>query len=207
MTSFLSRFRNSLMRNTNEELVDIQGIEEIEETEETEVEVEYSNSIIGRYPYKLINNNNYHISVYWGTKSNPTLKYLQNLRPYTETSIRAYPSQRFVIIPVDEFIDEQSTSINMETTDKIIIGDYYLEDFENKEIHIIHDYTPPKSELDQWKEAALKSQFLLKELERLGAKKNENFESIMDMIQDIHLPNYTELDKEQAGIPSTFTNV
>jgi hypothetical protein len=63
------------------------------------------------------------------------------------------------------------------------------------------------SQLDQWKEAALKSQFLLKELSRLGAGNNENYEPIMDMVQDIGFPEHSEQDKERAGVTSEFTNV
>jgi len=63
------------------------------------------------------------------------------------------------------------------------------------------------SQLDQWKEAALKSQFLLKELSRLGAGNNANYEAIMDMVQDISFPEHGEQDKERAGVTSEFTNV
>jgi hypothetical protein len=63
------------------------------------------------------------------------------------------------------------------------------------------------SKLDQWKEAALKSQFLLKELSRLGAGNNANYEAIMDMVQDIGFPEHGEQDKERAGVTSEFTNV
>ena len=61
--------------------------------------------------------------------------------------------------------------------------------------------------LDQWKEAALKSHYLLNQLERLGVSKNENYEAIMDMVQDINFPKYDEQDKERSGISSQFTNV
>jgi len=60
---------------------------------------------------------------------------------------------------------------------------------------------------DKWKEAALKSQYLLQQLERLGVKNNPNYEPIMDMIQDIEFPEYSEQDKERSGVASTFTNV
>ena len=59
----------------------------------------------------------------------------------------------------------------------------------------------------QWREAALKAQYLLHQLERLGVKNNPNYEPIMDMIQDIKYPQYSEQDKERAGVTSEFTNV
>ena len=63
------------------------------------------------------------------------------------------------------------------------------------------------SKEDQWREAALKAQYLLHQLERLGVKNNPNYEPIMDMIQDIKYPEYSEQDKERAGVTSEFTNV
>ena len=64
-----------------------------------------------------------------------------------------------------------------------------------------------KRELEKWKEAALKADFLIKQLKRLGIEKNENYNAIVDLHQDIVIPEHTERDKEIAGIPSTFTNV
>ena len=38
-------------------------------------------------------------------------------------------------------------------------------------------------------------------------EKNENFAVIVDMHQDIVIPQHSERDKDVAGIPSAFTNV
>jgi hypothetical protein len=64
-----------------------------------------------------------------------------------------------------------------------------------------------KSEIEMWKEAALKCDFLFKELKRLGIEKHENLAAIADMHQDIVIPQHSERDKDVAGIPSAFTNV
>jgi hypothetical protein len=64
-----------------------------------------------------------------------------------------------------------------------------------------------KTEIEMWKEAALKCDFLMKELKRLGIEKNENLAVIVDMHQDIVIPQHSERDKDVAGIPSAFTNV
>ena len=63
------------------------------------------------------------------------------------------------------------------------------------------------SKEDQWREAALKANYLLEQLQRLGVQDNPNYEPIMDMVQDIDFPEYSEQDKERAGISSAFTNV
>ena len=72
-----------------------------------------------------------------------------------------------------------------------------------QEIHI------GETEETQWKHGALKLDFLMKELTRMGASNEDlypNFTPIVDMHQDIHLPSVTEREKEVAGIPSGLTN-
>jgi hypothetical protein len=69
------------------------------------------------------------------------------------------------------------------------------------------EYTLRLDPLTMWKNASLKSMYLLKELIRFGADKNDTYGMILDLVQDIKLPNFTEMDKEIAGVPSTFTNL
>ena len=63
------------------------------------------------------------------------------------------------------------------------------------------------SELNKWKFNALKLDFLLKEVIKLGGKNCDNLEPILDLHQDIQLNDYSEFEKERSGIPSTFTNI
>ena len=69
------------------------------------------------------------------------------------------------------------------------------------------EYTPRLDPLTMWKNASLKSMYLLKELIRFGADKNDTYGMILDLVKDIKLPDFTEMDKEIAGVPSTFTNL
>ena len=62
-------------------------------------------------------------------------------------------------------------------------------------------------ELNRWKKAALKCDFLLKELKRLGCEEHDTYGCILDLHQDISIPNHTERDKDIAGIPSAYTNI
>jgi siroheme synthase (precorrin-2 oxidase/ferrochelatase) len=103
-----------------------------------------------------------------------------------------------------DIVGERITTVGGGTVNSARI--YKLNETVDSEIHISCEYTLEKTELEQWKECGLKSLFLLKELERMGARKYDNLEPMIDMIQDIKLPECTELDKEQAGIPSIFTN-
>ena len=62
---------------------------------------------------------------------------------------------------------------------------------------------------DRWKKAAIKMDYMLKEMVKLGGTNDKvypNIAPIMDLHQDINLPAITEVDKENAGVPSRLTN-
>ena len=63
------------------------------------------------------------------------------------------------------------------------------------------------SETHQWKFHALKLNYLLQQVIKLGGMANDNLAPVLDLHQDIHLPAHSEVDKEYAGIPSEFTNL
>lgn len=63
------------------------------------------------------------------------------------------------------------------------------------------------SELNKWKFNALKLDYLIKEMIKLGAKNNDVLECILDLHEDIHLDKVGEWYKDIAGIPSKFTNI
>ena len=63
------------------------------------------------------------------------------------------------------------------------------------------------SELNKWKFNALKLDYLMKELIKLGGMNYDSLEPILDLHQDIHLDDHDEYEKDRAGIPSVFTNV
>jgi hypothetical protein len=73
--------------------------------------------------------------------------------------------------------------------------------------YIKYKIVKPKTELEKWKECGLKSNFLLQQLIKIGGKKYDNLEPLLDMVEDINIPEHSEFDKETAGIPSHLTNV
>ena len=159
--------------------------------------------------FKLVNNNHYPICLYWSEHTLKRGKYLQYVGESGVASFTALPAHSIIAVPANEFTQQDGVYpiIDFTTTEYFIAGIFTLSDFLNQEIHLIKEYHPTKKELDQWKECAFKSLFLLKELERMGVRKYDHLESIMDMVQDINLPTHTELDKEFAGIPSGLTNI
>lgn len=55
--------------------------------------------------------------------------------------------------------------------------------------------------------AALKMNYLIQEMIRMGGLNNPNLEPILELHQDIHLPEHDSIDLEAAGVPNEFTNI
>jgi hypothetical protein len=114
-----------------------------------------------------------------------------------------YEDEIYNFIITDHYYGDSAVSYSAIDTEHVL--KFITMKYGMKEIIIITSKELSKE--DQWREAALKSQYLLSQLERLGATNNPNYEPIMDMVQDIEYPEYSEQDKERAGISSVFTNV
>lgn len=177
--------------------------------------------------YTFMNNNMYEVAVYWAYSNIPENenksrdKFIRTLyiSPMEQRVIPLCKLYRIAIFPVLE-VPQQT---NVTNARKIItIDENYNDLFKLLDIELINypdtvwefkrEYSPPKNEIEQWKEFALKSHYLLKEMEKMTGggkcKMYENLEPFMDMIQDIPIPrNITEADKEKAGVPSALTNI
>jgi len=169
------------------------------------------------------NQNDYEVALYFGTTSEGgyqegIIKHFAYVPAHQGAEIRINRSKhRIYGFPTLNVCDESNMAtkvLNINATDlstnHIYVLDINMPDMDSSITDFIiekKEYSPPKSELDQWKEVSLKSHFLLTQIIKLGGKKNENLEPILDMVEDIRIPQHTEYDKERAGIPSTFTNV
>ena len=94
-------------------------------------------------------------------------------------------------------------------TDKQFFIEPYLQlnIHENSKKEIYIDEKDNLSELNKWKFNALKLDYLIKEMIKLGAKNNDVLECILDLHEDIKLDTVSEWYKDIAGIPSKFTNI
>lgn len=64
--------------------------------------------------------------------------------------------------------------------------------------------------IQQWKTPAIKMNYILQQMIRLGGTNETvypNLAPLLDIVQDIDIPDITENDKQIAGIPSGLTNV
>jgi len=163
---------------------------------------------------ELNNLHNTNYLVYWVIGNNlitdldlqkNNIKYIGMIHRFGKFSISTISGHRFYIVPhrIDtvpayhpqcdtEFFVEPFCQINIHdgTTDKIFLDD-----------------KGSLSELNKWKFNALKLDFLIKEIIKLGGKNNDVLECVLDLHQDIIIGEVTEMEKDMAGIPSTFTNI
>ena len=135
--------------------------------------------------------------------------------PYGHQSINANVQHNIVSFPTDEIHAQFGTGAYpaeiklVDYPQLFITGDTALSQLNSstREILFFKEYQVAKTELEKWKECGLKSLFLLNEIERLGGKRVDTLEPIIDMVQDIVVPVHDELDKERAGVPSVYTNI
>ena len=162
--------------------------------------------------YMVYNDNVYPITVFWYSIIDPdrVLNELCEIIPFSQRKINSRPELHIISLPTEELKDINHSNIKLDDLSNLFItGDTDLTQLNEstREIIFFKEYNVPKSELEQWKECGLKSLFLLKEIERLGGKKVDTIEPLLDMVQDIVVPIHDEYDKEKAGVPSSFTNI
>lgn len=164
--------------------------------------------------YTILNENEYELVAYWGFNEKSNIYRISYIPSHDSVSDIDVGSKihRLVIFPTLAVIGTGNNSKSELDLDNIPepLFNKCLNTLEPDENIIIIPkiaFNPPKSELDQWKETALKSNYLLQQLINLGAKQNENLEPILDMVEDIKVPEHNDYDKEMAGIPSALTNI
>lgn len=176
-------------------------------------------------PFHIFNDNQYSVSVYFkriqpreGEIDPNCYSHWSDIPHFGQFSIRQDNSDCHLFflptevclhgdhqIPKDHLTHEEIQSLF--TITDITIGKNNVFQRPNNELYLIKEFTPQKNELQQWRECGLKSLFLLDELIKLGAKNNDNYAMILDLVQDIHVPLHEQIDRENAGIPSAFTNI
>ena len=109
------------------------------------------------------------------------------------------------MIPKDHLTSEEIEQLF--TVTDITIGKNNIHQRPNNELYLIKEFNPKKNEVQQWRECGLKSLYLLDQLMKLGAAQNDTYSVILDLVQDIPVPHHEQIDRENAGIPSAFTNI
>ena len=119
--------------------------------------------------------------------------------------LRTINGHRFYMIPHRLDIEP---SFHPETDKKFLIEPYLEINIHEGIIDKIYiDDKDKLSELNKWKFNALKLDYLIREVIKLGGKNNDILECVLDLHEDIKLDEVTEMEKDMAGIPSNLTNI
>ena len=165
-----------------------------------------------RVSYSVENKNDYEVTLYWGLNEGNLLKRFMYLAPFTTASFKCLKNEhQILIVPtLDVILDhgvEAKKDIDIQTYNKNISFHIQMKDYPDTNIILQQEIKPQKTELDQWKEAGLKSHYLLEQVIKMGGKKYDNLEPMLDMVQDINIPEHSDHDRELAGVPSKLTNI
>lgn len=135
------------------------------------------------------------------------IKYIGFLSKNYSYRVSTIDGHRFHLVPHKLNIEPPYHPL----TDKQYFIDPYCEINIHPEIknssRIYIDNKDELSELNRWKFNALKLDYIIRELIKLGAKDNETLDMILDLHEDIKLDNVSEFVKEISGIPSSLTNI
>jgi len=133
------------------------------------------------------------------------IKYMGMLSKKSNFKLKTGNGHRFYLVP--HRLD-MAPPYHPQTDRQFFIEPYLqinIHDGTKEEIYI--DDGAKLSETNRWKFNALKLDYLIKELIKLGAKSNETLDVVLDLHQDIKLDYVGEWYKDIAGVPSTFTNI
>ena len=171
--------------------------------------------------YDISNVTGHEVVLYWGMNDGNELFRFSYASAHMTTAINCVKGiHRIVGIPFLEVCENSPNAVK-----KIVIQpgnivpyttvfDMKLKDYEGTNIILDFEYKPKKNEMDQWKECALKSQFIIQQILKIVGpleKIHSNYDNIsplLDMCQDVSIPaSCNEMDKELAGVPSALTNI
>ena len=163
--------------------------------------------------YEVINKTNNELAIYWGFHDKKLFKHLSYLDAHGSRSIRV--NQKIHSIYIFHSLEIMNPTTNEVPKNLLInnIGNYSevfkmdMKDFDGNIIIIDKEFVPKKNELDQWKESSLKANFLLEQIIKMGGNKYENLAPMLDMVEDIIIPQHTDYERELAGVPSKLTNI
>ena len=163
---------------------------------------------------KLINMKNENYLIYWVVgnimihdidRQENSINYMGLIPKNNTFKLKTMIGHRFYLIP--HRLDFEPT-YHPQTDKQFLIEPYLQINIHDKtEEKIYIDEGEKLSELNRWRFNALKLDYLIREMIKLGAKNNDVLECILDLHEDIHLDEVGEWYKDIAGVPSKFTNL
>ena len=154
--------------------------------------------------YEIVNTTDYDIAMYWVMNDDNILRRFTYSRSHETTKFKCIQARhRIVAFPFLEVCENNGLKakkvIHEGEAPYVSVFDMKMKDFDGNTIVIDCEYKPKKTEVDQWKDCAIKSKYLLDQIFRLtggvdkegnvSKKEYENLAPMLDMIQDISMPN------------------
>ena len=133
------------------------------------------------------------------------IKYIGLVKRGCKFEVKTLDGHRFYLVPHRLDIDPP---YHPQTDKQFFIQPYCeinIHEGTNKITFI--DNKDQLSETNRWKFNALKLDYLLREIIRLGGKNNDSLEPILDLHEDIQLEEVSDMIKDIAGVPSKMTNI
>jgi len=163
---------------------------------------------------KLVNLRSENYLVYWVLgnymvedidRRENSIRYMGLMLRKSTFDLKTMNGHRFYLVP-HKFTS--NPPYHPEKDSEFYIDPYCQVNIHDKiETNVYIDDEDRLSELNKWKFNALKLDFLIKEVIKLGGKNNDILESVLDLHEDIKVGECSEWLKDIAGIPSTFTNI
>ena len=122
-----------------------------------------------------------------------------NIEPRSIHNLISFTGYRYIIMDEYSMFDCLDVTDTMEDTQII----NYVVDYDIPSM--VPSLKPNSNNISLF--SSLKMNYLMKEMIRMGAQDNPNLEPIIDLYQDIHLPEHDSIDLEAAGVPSELTNI
>ena len=163
--------------------------------------------------YEIINYTQHELAIYWAWNENNDFSHFTYIPGNMTKELRCNKEKHQLCI----FHSLEVMRPNVSDVHKhILMNDsntfdhvfkMKMHEFDGTIVIVDKPFVPKKTELDQWKESSLKANFLLEQIIKMGGKTYENIEPMLDMVEDIKVPDHTDYDREIAGVPSKLTNI
>ena len=142
------------------------------------------------------------VHVYWVERDTFLPQFTISVDPYGRTSRSLFRLRSGTILYFSHELLDRNISVKENPNKRHV---FQMTKFESPSHTIV--IKKPENQFAKWKHTAIKLNYLMEQLKRMGIENEKmypNIAPIADMHQDIQMPEISESDKHQAGIPSAF---
>jgi len=140
------------------------------------------------------------------TTENKEYSYMGTIYPRSLDKLITFTGYKYLFkFQYQSLLNHEELIIEDNIKDTYTLNEYYEKD-NDKRFPLYPSFK--LNEKNQALISSLKMNYLLNEMKRLGGLEDDNYGCILDMHEDILIPDHNDLDLEAAGLPNKlFTNV